>query len=511
MLQEIGQSSELIPAGTTNDKSDIRYHLLYETTYHCIYSIIVGGRRYVLKGIRPTVQDKARQECLLQREYTILTQLESPFIVRVWELRKDPKVGFCIVMEYIDGQLLDSWLRSKPSLRQKHQILNEILDTIQYLHSKQIIHGDLKPGNILITNGGNHIKLLDLGLADKDEFAQTNLGCTKRYAAPEQIKGENIDGRTDIFALGAIIRLLFPHQYLCIVHKCTRSRKERRYSSIASLHRAITLRSVLSKLIGILIAISLLFLVFYRYTQSRFSADTYSASIQQDSIRESIVVVRDTVVQIIHQPLAVPTEERRMQQDSIGDSSVVTRDMVAQIVQQQLTVSPEERRRRQAASDSAEAVFWNNWERKQALREKKRRENSAIGDTINARQKRLYYRYKQLYRDYTYPHYVEFTDLIWEFYEADFRKMVGECLNGKDYDVSITLKIQYENLLRDRETKFGLLGPDRASIYDSRLYETNKEQIDAQLAHLKDSLAAYKAEVDSFFSVEDLQKQIQKR
>lgn len=478
MLQEIGQSSELISGGIANDKSDIRYHLLYETTYHCIYSIITDGRRYVLKGVRPTVQDKARQECLLQREYTILTQLESPFIVRAWELRKDPQVGLCIVMEYIDGQTLDSWLRSKPSLRQRHQILNEILDAIQYLHSKQIIHGDLKPGNILITNGGNHIKLLDLGLADKDEFAQSNLGCTKRYAAPEQISGENIDSRTDIFALGAIIRLLFPHQYLCVVHKCTRSRKERRYSSIASLRRAVVLRSVPGKLLCVLIAISLLFFVFYRYTQSRIPVDTHSAIMQQDSIRESTTVTRDTVVKI---------------------------------VQQQLTISPEERRRRQAASDSAEAVFWNNWERKQALREKKRKENSAIGDTINARQKRLYYRYKQLYRDYTYPHYVEFTDLIWGFYEADFRKMVGECLNGKDYDVSITLKIQYENLLRDRETKFGVLGPDRASVYDSRLYETNKEQIDAQLAHLRDSLAAYMAEVDSFFSVEDLQQQIHKR
>lgn len=478
MLQEIGQSSELISGGIANDKSDIRYHLLYETTYHCIYSIITDGRRYVLKGVRPTVQDKARQECLLQREYTILTQLESPFIVRAWELRKDPQVGLCIVMEYIDGQTLDSWLRSKPSLRQRHQILNEILDAIQYLHSKQIIHGDLKPGNILITNAGDHIKLLDLGLADKDEFAQTNLGCTKRYAAPEQISGENIDSRTDIFALGAIIRLLFPHQYLCVVHKCTRSRKERRYSSIASLRRAVVLRSVPGKLLCVLIAISLLFFVFYRYTQSRIPVDTHSAIMQQDSIRESTTVTRDTVVKI---------------------------------VQQQLTISPEERRRRQAASDSAEAVFWNNWERKQALREKKRKENSAIGDTINARQKRLYYRYKQLYRDYTYPHYVEFTDLIWGFYEADFRKMVGECLNGKDYDVSITLKIQYENLLRDRETKFGVLGPDRASVYDSRLYETNKEQIDAQLAHLRDSLAAYMAEVDSFFSVEDLQQQIHKR
>ena len=478
MLQKTSQSSELILEGMANGESDIRYHLLYETTYHCIYSIIAGGRRYVLKGIRPTVQDKARQECLLQREYTILTQLESPFIVRAWELRKDPQVGLCIVMEYIDGQTLDSWLRSKPSLRQRRQILNEILDTIQYLHSKQIIHGDLKLGNILITNGGNHIKLLDLGLADKDEFAQTNLGCTKRYAAPEQIKGENIDSRTDIFAMGALVRLLFPHQYLCIVHKCTRSHKERRYSSIASLRRAVALRSVLGKWIGVLIAISLLSFVFYRYAQSRLlPVDTHSPIMRQDSIRESTTVTRDTVIKII---------------------------------QQQFTISPEERQRRQAASDSADAVFWKNWERNQALREKKRRENSAIGDTINARQERLYYRYVASYKKQEYPHYVEFTDLIWGFYEADFRKMVGECLNGKDYDVSLTLKIQYENLLRNRETKFGLLGPDRASVYDSRLYETNKEQIDAQLAHLRDSLAVYKAEVDSFFSVEDLQKQIQK-
>ena len=509
MLQEIGQSSELIPGGIANDKSDIRYHLLYETTYHCIYSIIVGGRRYVLKGIRPTVQDKARQECLLQREYTILTQLESPFIVRAWELRKDPQVGLCIAMEYIDGQPLDSWLRSKPSLRQRHQILNEILDTIQYLHSKQIIHGDLKPGNILITNSGNHIKLLDLGLADKDEFAQTNLGCTKRYAAPEQIKGENIDSRTDIFALGAIIRLLFPHQYLCIVHKCTRSRKERRYSSIASLRRAIALRSVLEKWIGVLIAMSLLFLGFYRYAQSRFSADTYSASIQQDTIH-NIVIVRDTVVQIIHQPLAVPAEERRIWQDNTGDSSVVTRDMVAQIVQQQLTVSPEERQRRQASFDSAWAVLEAKIKRNQELHEKKLKEDRVVADTISARQERSYQRYKQLYRDDNYPHYLEFTNVIWGFYEADFRKIVGECLKGKDHDVSIRLKIEYQRILYEKKAA-GNVFCSLASVYDSPLYETNKEQIDAQLAHLKDSLAAYKAEVDSFFSVEDLQQQIQKR
>lgn len=510
MLQEIGQSSELIPGGIANDKSDIRYHLLYETIYHCIYSIINGGRRYILKSIRPTIQDKVRQEDLLQREYTILTQLESPFIVRAWELRKDPQVGLCIVMEYIDGQTLDSWLRSKSSLRQRHQILNEILDAIQYLHSKQIIHGDLKPGNILITNGGNHIKLLDLGLADKDEFAQTNLGCTRRYAAPEQISGEDIDSKTDIFALGAIIRLLFPYQYLCIVRKCTRSGKEHRYSSIASLRRAIALRPVLGKLIGVVMAIALLFLGFYRYTQSRFSTDTYSAIMQQDTIHESIVVVQDTVVQIIHQPLAVPTEKRRMQQDRIGDSSVVTRDMVAQIVQQQLTVSPEERRRRQASFDSAWAVLEAKIKRNQELHEKKLKEDRVVADTITARQERSYQRYKQAYRNRDYPHYLEFTNLIWGFYETDFRKIVGECLKGKDHDVSIRLKIEYQGILREKKAA-GDVFCSLASVYDSRLYDTNKEQIDAQLAHLRDSLAAYRAEVDSFFSVEDLQQQIQKR
>lgn len=509
-MQEIGQSSELIPSGTANDKSDIRYHLLYETIYHCIYSIINGGRRYILKSIRPTIQDKVRQEDLLQREYTILTQLESPFIVRVWELRKDPQVGLCIVMEYIDGRPLDSWLRSKPSLRQRHQILKEILDTVQYLHSKQIIHGDLKPGNILITNGGNHIKLLDLGLADKDEFAQTNLGCTKRYAAPEQIKGESIDSRTDIFALSAIIRLLFPHQYLCIVHKCTRSRKERRYGSIASLRRAITLRSVLGKLMGVLIAISLLFFVFYHYTHSRIPVDTHSTIIQQDTIHEPIVVVRDTVVQIIHQPPTIPVEEHRIRQDNIGDTSVVTRDMVAQIVQQQLTVSPEERRRRQASFDSAWAVLEAKIKRNQELHEKKLKEDRVVADTITARQERSYQCYKQAYRNRDYPHYLEFTNLIWGFYETDFRKIVGECLKGKDHDVSIRLKIEYQGILREKKAA-GDVFCSLASVYDSRLYDTNKEQIDAQLAHLRDSLAAYRAEVDSFFSVEDLQQQIQKR
>ncbi len=254
----------------------------------------------------------------------------------------------------------------------------------------------------------------------------------------------------------------------------------------------------------------MLFFVFYRYTQSRIPVDTHSGTMRQDTIREPIVVVRDTVVQIIHQPLAVPTEERRILQDSIGDSAVVTRDMIAQIVQQQLTVSPEERQRRQAAFDSAWAVLEAKIKLNQELHEKKLKEDRVVADTISARQERSYQHYKQLYRDDNYPHYLEFTNLIWGFYEADFRKIVGECLKGKDHDVSIRLKIEYQRILWEKKAA-GNVFCSLASVYDSRLYETNKEQIDAQLAHMRDSLAAYKAEVDSFFSVEDLQQQIQKR
>ena len=82
-----------------------------------------------------------------------------------------------------------------------------------YCHDRQIWHLDLKPSNILITKDGLTAKIIDFGLSDNSSFAFRQTGGTRKYAAPEQLAGQGADHRSDIYALGGILKRMFPHRY----------------------------------------------------------------------------------------------------------------------------------------------------------------------------------------------------------------------------------------------------------------------------------------------------------
>ena len=87
------------------------------------------------------------------------------------------------------------------------------LDAMAYCHDRQIWHLDLKPSNILITKDGLTAKIIDFGLSDNSSFAFRQTGGTRKYAAPEQLAGQGADHRSDIYALGGILKRMFPHRY----------------------------------------------------------------------------------------------------------------------------------------------------------------------------------------------------------------------------------------------------------------------------------------------------------
>ncbi len=193
------------------------------------------GRYYVLKGLAPEHRDDPSCREFLSKEYQIGVQLDHPNIVRVNSLEEDSRAGLCIVMEYVDGQNLDDWLATKPSAAARKHIFRQILDAIAYCHDRQIWHLDLKPSNILITKDGMTAKIIDFGLSDNSVFAFRQTGGTRKYAAPEQLERRQVDHRSDIYALGGLLKRMFPHRYGRAVRHAQRPDPDKRPQSVASL------------------------------------------------------------------------------------------------------------------------------------------------------------------------------------------------------------------------------------------------------------------------------------
>ena len=113
-----------------------------------------------------------------------------------------------IVMELIDGETLADVLSRGPlSTPSTLAVLDQLLDTVGYAHSRGVVHRDIKPDNIFVTTGG-HVKLADFGIAHTgDNATLTQAGTvmgTPGYMAPEQVTGQPVDARADLFAIGVI-------------------------------------------------------------------------------------------------------------------------------------------------------------------------------------------------------------------------------------------------------------------------------------------------------------------
>lgn len=197
---------------------------------------LMKAQRYgiwnVLKGLKPGYTADKQFAQMLTKEYTLMVGLNHPNIVRTYGHENVPELGECIIMEYVDGRTLADFVRENPTSAQRRQVAKELLNALAYCHKKQIVHQDLKPSNILITHDGDHVKIIDFGLSDSHEWAiLKEPAYTKAYAAPEQLAGEEVDNRTDIYAFGIILRQLFPKRYGRVIRKCLQPQREKRYSS----------------------------------------------------------------------------------------------------------------------------------------------------------------------------------------------------------------------------------------------------------------------------------------
>lgn len=208
------------------------------------YCRLAKAQRYgvwnVLKGLKPQYADDEQYREMISKEFSLMVGLNHPNIVRAYATEQIPVWGSCIVMEFVDGRTLSDFLSENPSAELRRKVVDELLAAMAYFHKKQIVHQDLKPSNILVTHDGDHVKIIDFGLSDSREYAiLKEPAYTKAYAAPEQLSGNEIDNRTDLYAFGLILRQLFPKRYNGIAKKCLQPQREKRYGSAEAVQNAI--------------------------------------------------------------------------------------------------------------------------------------------------------------------------------------------------------------------------------------------------------------------------------
>ena len=184
-----------------------------------------GGMGIVYRGLDPDIErevaiktirfdnfsDGTAKDDLMGRfirEARAAGKLTHSNIVTVYDVCRENDLTY-IVMQYIEGQSLQAAMDAGTAFtpQQCAQLMKPVCDALDYAHGCGIVHRDIKPANILIDKSGKPY-IADFGVARMEESTMTRSGTTVgtlSYMSPEQIKGQEIDGRSDLFSLGVIL------------------------------------------------------------------------------------------------------------------------------------------------------------------------------------------------------------------------------------------------------------------------------------------------------------------
>jgi serine/threonine protein kinase/curved DNA-binding protein CbpA len=180
--------------------------------------------------VYPNQMDNLKERFI--REAQVAAQLHHPNIVTTYDIISTPEVNV-LVMELVQGVTLQSVIASKKlSLSETIQILSQVAAALDYAHEQKVVHRDVKPANVLVASSGQ-VKVADFGIAkaesSTDLTAAGGVLGTPDYMSPEQAKGVEVDGRSDLFSLG------------CVLYECLAGEKP---------FQASTLTAVLLKIVN---------------------------------------------------------------------------------------------------------------------------------------------------------------------------------------------------------------------------------------------------------------------
>ena len=170
-------------------------------------------RRVAIKTIKVenlSEEAAAEYEVRFRTEARSAARLQHPNIVSVYDSDRDGDIAF-LVMEFVQGDDLKHHLDmgDRHTLEQTLGIMADLLSALDYAHRQNIVHRDIKPANLLIEASGR-VKLTDFGVAriqDSGDVTRTqgSMVGTLKYMSPEQVQGQRIDSRSDLFAAGVVL------------------------------------------------------------------------------------------------------------------------------------------------------------------------------------------------------------------------------------------------------------------------------------------------------------------
>lgn len=246
---------------------------LHESLHGCsrLFTAIYKGKKVVLKTLKPEFAQDEQCRQNLKKEFEITSQLDYRSLRKALAFETIQDLGECIVFEYIEGKSLAEHVRVG-TLNEKEikMILLDLCDALNYMHQRGVIHCDLKPENIIVTANDKRAKIIDIGLPETEYKTDRELLIKENeFIAPELIKGEEADQRSDVYSLGKIIEFIIERnmlsQYKSIATHCTQFSREQRFDNVLEVRSLITKGYSLAKLITLVLVLIAIGVAAYIY------------------------------------------------------------------------------------------------------------------------------------------------------------------------------------------------------------------------------------------------------
>lgn len=199
-----------------------------------------------VKFIQPSLTQVLGQQALYQ-EAQLLALLNHPCIAKVFDAGEHQGYVY-MVMEKIQGQELNEYLTTNTlSIKSKLQLFTKVCDAIEHAHQNQILHGDIKPENVLIDTRGEP-KVFDFNITQTrlphHAPASSVKAFSKLYASPEQQRGEHLTQQSDVFSLGKLLVAMLAadpinKELALVLDKATSERPEQRYQNVGQLRMEV--------------------------------------------------------------------------------------------------------------------------------------------------------------------------------------------------------------------------------------------------------------------------------